>query len=48
MNVLLADDSSTIRTIVKRCLVKEFDCTVTEAENGIEALRALATSPRFQ
>jgi CheY-like chemotaxis protein len=41
MNVLLADDSSTIRTIVKRCLVKEFDCTVTEAENGIEALRAL-------
>ena len=35
MNVLLADDSSTFRTILKRLLVREFDCTVVEAENGL-------------
>ena len=32
MNVLLADDASTIRTILKRLLVREFDYTVVEAE----------------
>ncbi len=36
MTVLLADDSSTLRTLLKRFLVRESDCTVVEAENGLE------------
>jgi len=32
MNVLLANDSSTIGTILRRLLVREFDYTVVEAE----------------
>lgn len=32
MNVLLANDSSTIGTILRRLLVRKFDYTVVEAE----------------
>jgi two-component system chemotaxis response regulator CheY len=45
MNVLIADDSSTIRSILNRCLVKEFGCKVTEAVDGIEVLKALDVEP---
>jgi CheY-like chemotaxis protein len=41
MNVLLADDSSTIRAVLKRFLTRKFDCTITEAQNGLEVLKAL-------
>ena len=45
MNVLLADDSSTIRSILKRFLKRECDCTIAEAENGLEVLKALDGQP---
>ncbi len=41
MNVLLADASSTIQSILKRQLERERDCTVAEAENGLEVLKAI-------
>ena len=41
MNVLVADDDSTTRTLLKRLLVRDFDCTVTEVQNGLEALAEL-------
>jgi len=41
MKVLLADDSGTMRTIQKRCLLKLGlkDHEITEAEDGAQALR---------
>ena len=42
-NVLLVDDSSTIRKIV-RIYLKEKNCNIIEAENGLEALEKMAYS----
>ncbi len=41
MNVLVADDDPTTRALLKRILIRDFDCTVTEVENGLEALTRL-------
>ena len=41
MNVLVVDDDPTIRLLLKRLLVRDFDCTVTEVQNGLEALTRL-------
>lgn len=44
MHVLLVEDDPDVRALLRRLLVRRFDCTVTEAENGIEALEALGRS----
>ncbi len=41
VKVLTVDDSKTIRMIVKKAL-KQFDCELFEAENGVEGLAAAA------
>ena len=41
MNVLVADDDPTTRLLLKRMLIRDFDCAVTEVQNGMEALAAL-------
>ena len=41
MNVLVADDDPTTRLVLKRLLIRDFDCTVTEAQNGLETLARL-------
>ena len=41
MRVLIADDDSTTRTLLRRLLIRQFDCAVTEVENGLEALLRL-------
>jgi CheY-like chemotaxis protein len=41
VKVLTVDDSKTIRMIVKKAL-KQFDCELFEAENGVEGLSAAA------
>jgi CheY-like chemotaxis protein len=40
--VLVVDDSSTIRLMLKRVLVNDLHCDVVEAANGIEALEQIA------
>jgi DNA-binding response OmpR family regulator len=44
MHVLLVEDDPDVRALLRRLLVRRFDCTVTEAANGVEALEALARS----
>ena len=41
MKVLVADDDPVTRTLLKRLLIHNFDCAVTEVENGLEALARL-------
>ena len=43
MRVLVADDDPTTRTFLKRLLLRDFDCAVTEVEHGLEALAQLDT-----
>jgi two-component system chemotaxis response regulator CheY len=43
MRVLLVDDDSAARYLMRRLLVRDFKCTVTEAEDGVEALERLDT-----
>lgn len=38
---LLVDDDPTTRTIIKRVLLRDYQCSVDEAENGLEALDLL-------
>jgi CheY-like chemotaxis protein len=48
MKVLVADDHEAIRSALKRLLVKQFDCTIIEAADGLEALDAVARyNPTF-
>jgi CheY-like chemotaxis protein len=44
MHVLLVEDDPDVRALLRHLLVRRFDCTVTEATNGVEALEALARS----
>jgi CheY-like chemotaxis protein len=39
MHVLVCDDDSGTRFVVRRLLVRTFGCTVTECGDGVEALR---------
>ena len=41
MKVLVADDDPTSRTLLRRLLIRDYDCAVTEVENGLEALTQL-------
>ena len=41
MNVLIVDDDSIVRLILRRILHHHFDATTVEATNGVEALLAL-------
>ena len=41
MKVLVADDDPTTRTLLRRLLIRDFDCEVTEAMNGLETLAQL-------
>ena len=41
MKVLVADDDPTTRTLLRRLLIRDYDCAVTEVENGLEALTQL-------
>lgn len=45
MRVLIVDDSSFQRSILKSLLVGPLDCTVSEAENGVKALALIDESP---
>lgn len=45
MNILLVDDSQTIRNIQKRVLAPLGGVVITEAADGIEALAAIAANP---
>ena len=48
MKVLVADDHEAIRAALKRLLVRQFDCTIIEAADGLEALDAVARyNPTF-
>lgn len=48
MKVLVADDHEAIRAALKRLLVRQFDCTIIEAADGLEALDAVARyNPSF-
>lgn len=47
MKVLVVDDDRTTRFLLRRALLTEFGCTVTEASDGVEALEALAAA-RYQ
>jgi DNA-binding response OmpR family regulator len=42
VKVLVVDDDRTTRFLLRRALITEFGCAVTEARDGIEALEALA------
>ncbi|MFN8059939.1 MAG: response regulator [Vicinamibacterales bacterium] len=41
MNVLIMDADPLGRVTLKRFLIRDFECTVSEAENGLEGLEAL-------
>jgi CheY-like chemotaxis protein len=43
-HVLIADDDPVVRHLLRRVLTKEFNCTVDEAADGAEALRAIAST----
>jgi DNA-binding response OmpR family regulator len=47
MKVLVVDDDRTTRFLLRRALITEFGCAVSEAADGIEALEALGKT-RFQ
>jgi CheY-like chemotaxis protein len=42
MKVLVADDHEPIRAALKRLLTQQFDCTIIEAADGLEALDAVS------
>jgi two-component system, chemotaxis family, chemotaxis protein CheY len=44
MNVLVVDDERTTRFLLRRILTMEYDCTVGEAGDGVEALEMLASA----
>ncbi len=46
MNVLLVDDSTTMRTIQKKALAGLGDVTFAEAADGLIALATLASAPK--
>jgi two-component system, chemotaxis family, chemotaxis protein CheY len=43
MKVLVVDDERTTRFLLRRILTMEYDCTVGEASDGVEALEMLAS-----
>jgi two-component system, chemotaxis family, chemotaxis protein CheY len=43
MNVLVVDDERTTRFLLRRILTMEYDCSVGEAGDGVEALEMLAS-----
>jgi CheY-like chemotaxis protein len=45
-DILIYDDDPTARFLLKKILVRELDATVTEATDGLQALRLL-TARRF-
>jgi len=48
MKVLVADDHEAIRAALKRLIARQFDCTIIEAADGLEALDAVARyNPTF-
>ncbi len=46
MKVLIVDDYDSTRSLLRRILVRDYQCAVVEAANGVEALAAIA-SHRF-
>lgn len=42
MHALICDDDATVRLVARRVLEEHFGCTVTECDNGSDALEALA------
>lgn len=46
MRILLVDDDPGTRNIIRRVLARDFQCSIAEASNGLEALAALE-SDRF-
>ena len=45
MNVLIADDEPMTRSLLRRVLVREFNCPVSEAKDGLEALSVAGSKP---
>jgi CheY-like chemotaxis protein len=45
MRVLVCDDDPAARFVAKRWLTSAFGCTVTESEDGVQALDVLSTQP---
>jgi CheY-like chemotaxis protein len=43
-NILICDDDRTARFLLKRILVRELDANVTEAPDGLQAIRLLSSS----
>jgi len=46
MNILLVDDSKTMRNIQKKCLAALSDVAFSEAGDGLEALALIASTPQ--
>ncbi len=43
-NILLVDDSRTVRQLLKLVLAKHLACDITEAQDGLEAVKLLNSS----
>ena len=43
-SILLVDDSRTVRQLLKLVLAKHLSCEITEAQDGLEALKMLSRS----
>jgi two-component system chemotaxis response regulator CheY len=41
-NILLVDDSRTVRQLLKLVLAKHLSCEITEAQDGLEAVKMLS------
>ena len=42
-NILIVDDSRTVRQLLKKVLARGLPCHITEAEDGLQALKTLQT-----
>jgi len=45
VKVLIVDDDATTRSVLRRLMVTEFGCTVSEVEDGLDALHLLGKQP---
>ncbi|MDT8367258.1 MAG: response regulator [bacterium] len=44
-NILIVDDSRTVRQLLKLILLKGLKCQITEAQDGLEAMEILQDAP---
>ncbi|MDF1527265.1 MAG: response regulator [bacterium] len=44
-NILIVDDSITVRQLLKLILLKSLKCQITEAQDGLEAIEILQDAP---